>query len=129
MRQNGVQSAVRQSLSGQISIGLKRTQGNGIRHDEEGPGRHKLFRFLCDNIDNWRDFGRCFEMKDVDLSRIGQDPELHNDQKLIIHRILERSVETFNDQFESKLCEALAEARRKDLLRELKKFKLINDLP
>lgn len=87
--------------------------------------RHDTFRIICENIDNWRDFGRCFDIKDVELNHIGQDQDLRNDIKLITNRILEQMKEKHGDRFYTKLYDVLVEARRKDIIRELKKFKLI----
>ncbi|XP_055323671.1 uncharacterized protein LOC129578715 [Sitodiplosis mosellana] len=105
------------------------SSGTNLRNSSQNTGdskrRHETFRIVCDNIDNWRDFGRCFDIKDVELNHIGQDQELRNDIKLITNRILERMEEKHNDQFYAKLCDALVEARRKDIIRDLKKFKLI----
>lgn len=84
--------------------------------------RHEIFNVLCDNIDNWRDFGRCLEFTDPELNRC--DQELRTDIKLITHRILEQAAEKFGGQFEEKLCIALNNARRKDILRMLKKMNL-----
>lgn len=64
-------------------------------------------------------------MKDVELNHIGQDQQLCNDIKLITNRILERMEEKHQDQFYRKLYDALVEARRKDIVRDLKKLKLI----
>lgn len=87
--------------------------------------RHELFNFICNNIDNWRDLGRCLDMNDVELNRI--DRELRNDVKLITNRILEQTENRFGEQFPKMLSEALDEARRKDIHRELKKLKLIDE--
>lgn len=64
-------------------------------------------------------------MKDTELNHIGQDQDLRNDVKLITNRILERMEEKHRDQFYKKLYDVLVEARRKDIIRDLKKFKLI----
>lgn len=64
-------------------------------------------------------------MKDVELNHIGQDQQLCNDIKLITNRILERMEDKHKDQFSRKLYDALVEARRKDIIRDLKKLKLI----
>lgn len=82
--------------------------------------RQEIFRLLCNKIDNWRDFGRCLGMTDVELSRISQDQTLRNDIKLFIQRVLERMEEVHGSQFYEKLHNALIEARRKDVARSIK---------
>lgn len=87
--------------------------------------RHDIFNILCDNIDNWRDLGRCLEFSDVELNRIGSDHELRNDIKLITYRILEQAEKRFGNHFHQKLCLAL-KGRREDILRILRNMKLID---
>lgn len=64
-------------------------------------------------------------MRDVELNHIGQDQEIRNDIKLITNRILERMETKYGDQFYMKLCTALTEARRKDIVRYLNKCQLV----
>lgn len=59
-------------------------------------------------------------MKDAELNHIGQ--ELRDDVKLMTNRILEQMEERHGDQFYEKLCEALVDTRRKDILRNLRKL-------
>lgn len=98
--------------------------GNSISN-EPLVKRHKIFQLICDNIVCWRDLGRCFDIKDVDLCHIAQAQELHNDVKLIVNRILERMEQKYGHQFYKKLYDALNEADRKDIIRDLKKENLI----
>lgn len=122
-----------QSVSSSPNLPSSSTQATSIQANLRSSGyasgdskrRHNTFRIICENIDNWRDFGRCFDMKDVELNHIGQDQELRNDIKLITNLILERMEEKHGEQFYTKLYDVLVEARRKDIIRELKKFKLI----
>lgn len=99
--------------------------GNSQQSTGDSKKRHDVFRIVCENIDNWRDFGRCFDMKDVELNRLGQDQDLRNDIKLITNRILEQMETKHSNLFYQKLYDVLVEARRKDIIRELKKLKLI----
>lgn len=92
---------------------------------DEERRQHEIFNVLCDNIENWRDLGRCLEFKDVELNRIGTDQDLRNDIKLITFRILEQAEKKFGNQFQQKLRLALNDARRKDILRMLKNMNLI----
>lgn len=91
------------------------------------PGEHhKIFQIVCDYIEDWRDFGRCLDITDSDLNRIGFDQSLHNNIKLMTNRILEQAQQQFGDGFIEKLCTALEDARRKDILRKLKHLNLMN---
>lgn len=98
------------------------------KSNEKRPGHqyHEIFKIVCDYIEDWRDFGRCLDITEGDLKRIGFDQSLHNNIKLMTNRILEQAYEQFGNEFIEKLCAALIEARRKDILRKLKDLKLIN---
>lgn len=84
--------------------------------------RQEIFNFVCDNICNWRDLGRCLGTSDAELNRISQDLRLNNDIKLFTYRILERAETAFGNQFYENLQNALTNARRKDLAREMMKI-------
>lgn len=81
--------------------------------------RQEIFNFVCDKICNWRDFGRCLGTSDAELNRISQDLRLNNDIKLFTYRILEQAETAFGNQFYENLQNALINARRKDLAREM----------
>lgn len=81
--------------------------------------RQEIFNFVCDNICNWRDLGRCLGTSDAELNRISQDLRLSNDIKLFTYRILERAETAFGNQFYENVRNALINARRKDLAREM----------
>lgn len=101
------------------------TAANSSWNQRSEHKRHEIFKIICNNVDKWRDLGRCLFFRDVELSWIGSDPELRNDIKLITYRILEQAEEKFGNQFIQNLCNALAEAGRKDILRHLEKLNLI----
>lgn len=104
---------------------IRNSPSNSNQSENEAKRRHEIFKIVCNNIDNWRDLGRCLDMRDVELNHIGQDQEIRNDMKLITNRILEQMELKYGDEFYVKLCEALIEARRKDILRDLKKCRLV----
>lgn len=91
------------------------------------PGQyHRICQIVCDYIEDWRDLGRCLDITDGDLNRIGLDQCLQHNIKLMTNRVLEQAQEKFRDGFVESLCTALKEARRKDILRKLKELNLIN---
>lgn len=87
---------------------------------------HQIFQILCDYIEDWRDFGRCLDITEGDLKRIAFDQSLHNNTKLMTNCVLEQAQWKFGNRFIEKLCEALVETRRKDILRKLKELNLLN---
>lgn len=86
--------------------------------------RHEIFQIVCDNIEDWRDFGRCLDVTEGDLKGISFDQSLHNNIKLMTNRVLEQAEKHFGNRFKEKLYNALIEARRKDILRKLNDLKL-----
>lgn len=94
------------------------TGANNLNADK----RQQIFNYVCNNIDYWYDFGRCLGMRDVELNNISQDLTLRNDVKLFTYRILERVEAESGNKFYGKLHEALIEAKRKDMARNIKKL-------
>lgn len=90
--------------------------------------RYEIFKIVCNNIDNWRDFGLCLGFNDTELNWIAADQSLHNTVKLFTNRILEQAEEKFGNQFQKELCRALRDAYRNDILRKLKELNLISSL-
>lgn len=86
--------------------------------------RHEIFKIVCDNIEDWRDFARCLDISEGDLKAIGFDQSLNNNIKLMTNRVLEQAEQQFGNRFKEKLCNALIDARRKDILRKLKNLSL-----
>ncbi|XP_031618087.1 uncharacterized protein LOC116337558 isoform X2 [Contarinia nasturtii] len=121
IRQKTVNQSASPSNHQSSSIQTTHVQQSHLRNalpNTEEPAhfdKHKVFTVVCNEIENWRDFGRCFGMRDVDVNRINQDRELNNDTRLITNRILEQMQAIYRDQFPQKLCDALIEARRKDI--------------
>lgn len=92
---------------------------NAQRTSDNDVQRHEMFQIVCDQVTDWRDFGRCCDFTDVELSRIGEDENIRNKIPLIMYRILEQAEERFGNKFQEKLCTALIDAKRKDILRKL----------
>lgn len=108
------------------SISVKSNESNAKSSCQSNKEiREPIFKIVCNNIDNWRDMGRCFGMVEAELNQIWQDQEIRNDMRLLTNRIMERMEERYGDQFYKKLIIALEEARRKDIIRQLKKHQLI----
>lgn len=84
--------------------------------------RQEIFNFVCNNMTNWQDFGRCVGMSDADLEIIAQDFVLRRNVKSITYRILERNETEWGNQFYEKLQSALCDAKRKDIARTVAKL-------
>lgn len=85
--------------------------------------RNKIFGIVCDDIDDWRDLGRCFGIRDTALNWIASDRNLQ--PKLLTNRVLEQAEEKYGCAFKEQLCAALKDAGRNDILRKLNKLNLI----
>lgn len=84
--------------------------------------RQEIFNFVCNNVTNWQDLGRCVGMSDADLEIIAQDFVLRRNVKSITYRILERTENEWGNQFYEKLQSALSDAKRKDIARTVAKL-------
>lgn len=102
------------------SLANSHKKSENVHHSQ----RHEIFKIVCDNIEDWRDFGRCLDITEGDLKGMGFDQSLHNNIKLMTNRILEQAEKRFGNRFKDMLCNALIEARRKDILRKLNDLNL-----
>lgn len=103
----------------QCTNGLQSNQRSPSISDKLTDQQREVFIIVCDGISDWRDLGRCLNIADVELDRIGADRDISHNIKLITHRILKHAKEQYTDEFPAKLRTALIDARRRDILRKL----------